>query len=91
MQSVISVNIICKGVQPKMLKKPMKCINRHFLSTHHNNQSEAIPCLLHFQGQLCKEQFQEVEGVVALKASENWTFLSEFLSTISSEKMVDWS
>jgi hypothetical protein len=28
---------------------------------------------------------------VALKASENWTFLSEFLSTISSEKMVDWS
>jgi hypothetical protein len=87
MQSVISVNIMCKGVQPKMLKKPMTCI----ISTHHRNQSEAIPYLLHFLGQLYKEQFQEAEGAVALKASENWTFLSEFLSTISSEKMVDWS
>jgi hypothetical protein len=53
--------------------------NSHFLSTNHRNQSEAIPYPLHFPGQLYKEQFQQVEGAVALKASENWTFLSGIL------------
>ncbi|KAL5179938.1 putative mitochondrial protein [Glycine soja] len=41
------------------------------------------------RGQLYKEQFQEAEGPLAPKASENWSFLFGILQTVSSEQQVD--
>jgi len=58
-------------------------LSSQFLST-----LEEIPYLLHFQGPLYKEQFQEAEGALAPKAYGNWSFLSGILQTISSEQEV---
>jgi len=53
-----------------------------------DQNSEGIPYLLHSRGQFYKEQFQEDEGVLAPKASENWIFLFGILQTISFEQEV---